>query len=109
MSNQSHWTDEVRNKKPEGCHLCHTEGVPLTNYSSHYGGYQGPHWLCGLCSYTQAGSMMAAGNDHIHADWVGIVGDVAALLHAAGLTPEATEGAAEGHRDPEHPTTEATP
>ena len=79
MSDQSHWTDKDRNTKPEGCHLCGSEDVPLTNYSRHYGGYQGPHWLCRFCENTQAASRLGAGNRCD--DWQTVVGDVAAMLN----------------------------
>lgn len=88
MNDQSHWTQEDRDTKPESCHLCGTESVHLNNYSGHYGGYQGPHWICDLCKWTQAASRQGAGG---YDEWQTIVGDVAALLHAAGLTPKAAD------------------
>lgn len=87
-SDQSHWTDADRDTQPEACHLCHTENVPLTNYSRLYGFYQGPHWLCALCENTQAGSILGSGGALVHPDWISIIGDVAALLHALRTTDQ---------------------
>lgn len=68
-----------RDTQPEGCHLCGTENVPLTNYSRDHGGYQGPHWLCELCEFTRSASRIGAGS---HRDeWATVVADVAAMFH----------------------------
>jgi hypothetical protein len=65
-----------RETRPERCSHCGFETAELTNYSRHYGGNVGGHWLCVFCEHTQSASRLGAGG---RPD--GIVQDVASMLH----------------------------
>lgn len=65
-----------RETKPESCTHCSCETTELTNYSRHYGGNVGAHWLCVFCEHTQSASRLGAGlhpNDTVQ--------DIASMLH----------------------------
>jgi hypothetical protein len=65
-----------RENQPDSCSHCGTETTELTNYSRHYGGNVGGHWLCVFCRNTHSASRLGAGGN---ADPV--VVDVACMLH----------------------------
>lgn len=50
-----------RENQPSECSHCGYETDKLTNYSRHYGGNVGAHWLCQFCQYTQSASALGAG------------------------------------------------
>lgn len=69
-----------RETQPDGCSHCGTEGVPLTNYSRHYGGNVGAHWLCDLCETTLSASRLGAGGSPDP-----VIKDIAQMLHVMRL------------------------
>lgn len=67
---------EERETQPDECSHCNYATSDLTNYSRHYGGNVGAHWLCRFCQATISASALGAGgraNDTVR--------DVAAMLN----------------------------
>lgn len=65
-----------RETKPYGCSHCGFETEDLVNYSRHYGGNVGGHWLCVFCRVTRSASRLGAGSQSSDD-----VADVAVMLN----------------------------
>lgn len=68
---------EERETQPPECSHCHFEITELVNYSKHYGGNVGAHWLCVYCRNTVSASALGAGNSKDQT-----VADMAAMMNA---------------------------
>ena len=69
--------------QPEECSHCGTETTALRNYSRHYGGNVGGHWLCVFCETTVSASRLGAGGQKDQT-----VADIAAMLNVLARLDE---------------------
>ena len=67
---------QERETNPGRCSHCQFETTELKNYSRHYGGNVGAHWLCVYCEGTLSASRLGAGLQKDSA-----IADVAAMLN----------------------------